>query len=84
MPDKLIGLPLDFVSGIPIIEGMDFKKIIAELIAGGMTQTQIADSCGCSQSTISDIATGEITNPAYRIGAALVALQQLALTKKAA
>lgn len=55
---------------------MDFKNIIADLVCGGMTQKEIASFCECGQSTISEIANGEIKNPSYRIGIALTKLQQ--------
>lgn len=53
---------------------MDWKKIIYELSVAGVTQTVMAERCKCSQSTISEISRGEIKNPAYSTGAALLAL----------
>lgn len=54
---------------------MEPSQLVAALLErGGMTQTQIAEACGCSQSTISDIAKGKNKSPAYHIGKKLEAL----------
>lgn len=55
---------------------MNWKKITADLAARGVTQKTIADYCNCGQSTISDISRGEIGNPAYSIGKALIDLHE--------
>lgn len=39
-----------------------------------MTQEQIARAVGCSQSSVSDLCRGHVLNPAYPVGAALIAL----------
>lgn len=53
---------------------MDWKKLIADLQAAGVTQVQMAAHCGCAQTTISDIVNGRTRRPRYEIGAALVTL----------
>ncbi len=53
---------------------MNWKKLIADLQALGVTQVQMAERCGCAQTTISDILNGRTGNPRYDIGAGLLAL----------
>lgn len=53
---------------------MDWKKLIADLQAVGVTQVQMAAHCGCAQTTISDIVNGRTRRPRYEIGAALITL----------
>lgn len=55
---------------------MDWKKLISDLQAAGVTQVQMAAKCGCAQTTISDLLNGRIERPRYEIGAALVNLRQ--------
>jgi len=50
---------------------MDWIKLISELSASGVLQTEMANYCGCSQSTISDLARGVTKQPYYNIGAAI-------------
>lgn len=61
---------------------MNWKCLISELIASGMTQVQIAQKAGCTQASISDLATGRTENPAYSIGSALIALHKKATRKR--
>jgi len=66
---------------------MDWKNLIAELAAAGVTQTEIATECGVSQSTISDLSRGASKSPSFELGSRLVALHTLrkaAPTKEAA
>ena len=58
---------------------MNWKKIIRDLQAAGITQVQIAERCNCAQTTISDIVNGRTEQPSYSIGAALVALHKAVL-----
>lgn len=53
---------------------MDWKLIISELQALGMSQPQIAAACGCGQATISDLASGKTKDPRDSLGQALRAL----------
>lgn len=53
---------------------MNWVETIALLKRAGYTQPEIADACGCAQSTISDLATGTSTEPRYSTG---VRLRQL-------
>jgi len=65
---------------------MDWTKIISELSAKGVTQKAMADRAQCGQSTISEISRGEIRNPAYSIGKAILDLhyEVVQLNKEAA
>lgn len=62
---------------------MDWKTLISDLAEFGMTQEQIAEKCGCAQSTISDLATGATETPRYHIGDALRSLHKTALRRRA-
>jgi transcriptional regulator with XRE-family HTH domain len=53
---------------------MDWKQLIAEIQARGLSQQQIATKCKCTQSTISDLASGTTGQPRYSLGEALRAL----------
>lgn len=53
---------------------MEWKTIIADLQAAGVTQPQIAAACGCAQATVSDLATGKSTEPRYALGRSILAL----------
>ncbi len=46
---------------------MNFPELIRACQLGGFTQQQIADFCGCAQSTISDIANGANSRPSFVI-----------------
>ena len=52
---------------------MDWKLLIGELMAAGVTQEQLAERCGAAQSTISDLHRGATRTPSYTLGAAIVA-----------
>lgn len=54
---------------------MDWKAVVTALLSGGWTQVEIAQACGCAQSTISAIARGENKNPSYALGQALLAIK---------
>ena len=49
----------------------NWPALISALQNAGWSQPQIAAKCGCSQATISDIATGRTKDPRYSIGAAI-------------
>jgi transcriptional regulator with XRE-family HTH domain len=53
---------------------MNWQLLLKTLTERGMTQQQIATECGCSQASISDLATGKTKNPTYQIGATLQTL----------
>jgi len=61
-----------------IFVDMDLKQLIEDLRSAGWTQAQIADRAGCSQPTISELASGVTgkRGPSFRIAAAIVALHQ--------
>lgn len=51
---------------------MEWKTLIAELIAAGVTQEQIAERCSVSQPTVSDLARGATKTPRFDFGSKLV------------
>lgn len=68
---------------------MNWVETIALLKRAGFTQPEIADYCGCAQSTISDLSTGKSATCRYPIGEALKELagkarRRLAHAEKAA
>lgn len=48
------------------------KKVIEKLIESGLTQMELAKIAGCSQPTISEIASGKTKSPSVRIAVALI------------
>lgn len=55
---------------------MDWKKLIAELAESGLTQSQIAEACGTTQSTVSDLARLDERGCTFELGSKLVALHK--------
>ena len=55
---------------------MDWKLLIAQLRAIGLTQEAIADYCKCGQSTVSELSTGKTKQPSYSLGESLTALHK--------
>ena len=53
---------------------MNWQELIKRLIDSGMTQQQIADQVGVTQSVISELSTGKATRPRFETGAALIGL----------
>ena len=53
---------------------IDFQKIIRDLLESGMTQQQIAKSCGTGQSHVSCLARGDRQEPRHSLGERLRAL----------
>jgi transcriptional regulator with XRE-family HTH domain len=53
---------------------MNFKSIISDLVAQGMSQRQIADACGTSQCHISCLLSGRRKAPNWFLGDALLRL----------
>ena len=68
--------------GAAIMFAMQWKNIISDLKASGLTQMQIAEKCGCAQSTISEMATDGNRIPSFPIGAALLDLHKKHLKKR--
>lgn len=58
---------------------MNWKNLIADLQARGLSQPQIAAACECGQATISDLARGRTEDPRDSLGQALRALHAQAL-----
>lgn len=63
---------------------MNWKSLIADLRAKGMSQPQIAAACNCGQATISDLASGKTDDPRYSLGQALQALHVALISTDAA
>lgn len=56
---------------------MDWPSIIAELKLKHVTQSEIAEHCGVSQATVSDLARGTHKNgPSYAWGVKLIELHR--------
>ena len=68
--------------GAAIMFAMQWKNIISDLKASGLTQMQIAKKCGCAQSTISEMTSDVDRIPSYPIGAALLDLHKKRLKKR--
>jgi transcriptional regulator with XRE-family HTH domain len=56
---------------------MNWPQLVADLIAAGMTQTEIAVECGVTQSTVSELARGVNRSPNFDLGTRLVALHTI-------
>ena len=55
---------------------MNWKQLIADLAAAGVTQSQIAEECGVAQATVSDLYRGETKSPGFEFGNKLVQLHR--------
>lgn len=57
---------------------MNWEFLIGELRAAGWTQVRIAERVGCSQPTISEIASGSVgrRGPSFQIASALIELHR--------
>jgi transcriptional regulator with XRE-family HTH domain len=62
---------------------MDWKNLISELLSEGYTQPQLAQLCCCSQTAISELATGKTSQPRFSTGDALIKLHKKAQRKRA-
>ena len=62
---------------------MNWKSIVSELSEMGVTQHQIAAACGVSQAAISDLKVGNVQEPRYAFGSALLALHAKYAKRKA-
>ena len=70
-------MPLDAISGCRYLVCMDWKKIIAALLADGWTQERIAQAVGCGQSTVSELARGVSAQPRGNTAIELLRLHSL-------
>ena len=62
---------------------MDWPTLIAALQAAGVTQQQIAEHCGVSQSTVSELKRKSIESPSFDFGTRLVDLHKSRCGKRA-
>ena len=54
-----------------------WQTIIKEIkLASGLTQPEIANKCGCGQTTISELETGKTGDPRYTLGKSLLSLHR--------
>lgn len=53
---------------------MDWKDLLSEMFANGLTQTVIAERVGVAQSAISELATGKTKEPRWSTGQKLRSL----------
>lgn len=63
---------------------MDWKQLVADIKATGMTQEQIATEIGVSVGSLSELINGKIGEPKWSRGDALIALHQKMCQKQAA
>lgn len=63
---------------------MDWKTLITELEAAGLTQKEIAERARCSQPYVSQLKSGARRSPEFDIGNAIVALHKERVEAKAA
>lgn len=63
---------------------MDWKTLISELAAAGVTQIEIGKEIGLSQPAISDLARGRTTRIEWQAGEKLIALHRERCTKREA
>jgi transcriptional regulator with XRE-family HTH domain len=70
--------------GLPIILVMDIQILISEILASGLTQTEVAKAIMCSQATVSDIARGLQKTTTLNLGLRILALHKKVAKKKAA
>lgn len=61
---------------------MDWKAVVGAILESGRTQVEIADTCGCAQSTISAIYRGENKNPSFALGQSLLSLKAMASSRR--
>lgn len=61
---------------------MDWKNVISDLVAEGFTQPELASLCKCSQTAISELATGKTSQPRFSTGAALLKLHKKSRRKR--
>lgn len=61
---------------------MDIKKIITELNNCRMTQKQIAEKCGCAQSTINNLLNGKVSMESATHGTIVKLIELHAATMK--
>ena len=53
---------------------INWKKIIDDLVRSGLTQSQIGEKCGVTQSAIQLIYSGKTNEPKHSLGEILLAL----------
>lgn len=58
------------------MEPYDWSAIVKALVASGLTQPQIADACGCGQSTLSDLLNRRTIDPRVSLALKLLRLAQ--------
>lgn len=57
---------------------MNWREIIGDLLHWKYSQSRIAQACGCTQATVSDIYRGITPDPKFAVGLALVELHKRA------
>ena len=56
------------------MQPINWPRILGDLIGLGKTQPQIAEACGCTQSTVSDLLNGNAKNPRTSTGLLILKL----------
>lgn len=62
---------------------MNIPSKVKEILATGLTQKEAAEFVGCSQATISDLATGIQTTTKFEFGLKIVELHKSVCKKSA-
>lgn len=65
------------------METINWQQIIKSILASGKTQPQIAEECGCGQSTVSALLNGKTTDPRTSTGLRLLKLADAKQLRKA-
>lgn len=74
---KKIGKPIDTQESVCLYSGMDWKKLISDLVTtGGMSQGEISKATGIAQPTISDLLRGKQGELRWRNGDSLIRLHR--------
>ncbi len=61
---------------------MDWTKIIAEILASGLTQVEVAERCNTHQGYVSGLLRGKKRNPCWAIGDKLLALHRRIIKRR--
>lgn len=55
---------------------MDWKQIITEILASGVSQTELGERIGRSQAWVSEAAKGKYNDLSWKDGQAILAIQE--------
>jgi len=61
---------------------MDIRRLLKELMDEGLTQKDISNHVGCSQSAISQMVNRKIKNPSFNTGTAIINVHEKYCSRK--